>query len=49
MTIKSSGSSLSFGEIVNEFGLPPAKNFGAYRVVQNVGSLENLPLDTRKN
>jgi hypothetical protein len=46
MTIKSSGSSLSFGEIVNEFGLPPGKNFGAYRVVQNVGSLENLPLDT---
>jgi hypothetical protein len=46
MTIKSSGSSLSFGEIVNEFGLPSGKNFGAYKVVQNVGSLENLPLDT---
>jgi hypothetical protein len=45
MTIKSSGSSLSFTDIYNEFGLPPGKNLGAYRVVQNVGSLENLPLD----
>jgi hypothetical protein len=46
MTIKSSGSSLSFGEIVNEFGLPSGRNLGAYRVSQNVGTLTNLPLDT---
>ena len=45
MTIKNSGSSLSFTEIANEFGLPPGKNIGAYRVSQSVGSLSNLPLD----
>jgi hypothetical protein len=46
MAIKSSGSSLSYTEIAAEFGNPTGKNLGAYRVVQNVGSLENLPLDT---
>lgn len=46
MTIKSSGSSLSFSEISNEFGLPSGRNLGAYRVSQNVGTLTNLPLDT---
>ena len=48
MTIKSSGSSLSFTEIYNEFGLPPGKNLGAYRLNGGitVGSLTNLPLDT---
>ena len=46
MTIKNSGSSLSFTEISNEFGQPPGKNIGAYRVSQNVGSLSNLPLDS---
>ena len=45
MTIKASGSSLLFGEIVNEFGLPSGRNLGAYRVSQNVGTLTNLPLD----
>jgi hypothetical protein len=46
MTIKSSGSPLSFSEISNEFGIPSGKNLGAYRVSQNVGTLTNLPLDT---
>jgi hypothetical protein len=46
MTIKSSGSSLSFGEIAVEFGLPSGKNLGAYRVSQTIGSLQNLPLAT---
>lgn len=45
MTIKSSGTSLSFSEIKNEFGLPSGRNIGAYRVSQNIGSLTNLPLD----
>jgi hypothetical protein len=45
MTIKSSGSSLSFSEIATEFGTPPNKNLGAYRVSQNIGSLSSLPLD----
>jgi len=50
MTIKSSGGNpptnpLSFTEISNEFGLPPGKNLGAYRVSQSVGSLSDLPLD----
>lgn len=48
MAIKSSGSSLSFTEIYTEFGLPPGKNLGAYRLNggQTVGTLTNLPLDT---
>jgi len=45
MTIKSSGSSLSFSEIATEFGTPPNKNLGAYRVSQDIGSLSSLPLD----
>ena len=46
MTIKSSGSSLSFTEISNEFGSPPNKNLGAYRVDTNIGSLSELALDS---
>ena len=46
MTIKSSGSSLSFTEISNEFGTPPNKNLGAYRVDANIGSLSELALDS---
>ena len=45
MTIKSSGSSLSFSEIATEFGTPPNKNLGAYLVSQDIGSLSSLPLD----
>jgi len=46
MTIKSSGSTLTFTDIYTEFGLPPERNLGAYRAVsQNVGTLANLPLD----
>jgi hypothetical protein len=45
MTIKASGSSLSYSEIAAEFGSPTGKNLGAYRVSQAVGTL-TLPLDT---
>jgi hypothetical protein len=45
MTIKPSGSPLRFSEIAAEFGIPPGKNLGAYRLSLNVGSLTNLPLD----
>jgi hypothetical protein len=45
MTIKASGSSLSFTDIYSEFGLPPTKNLGAYRISQTVSGL-TLPLDT---
>ena len=45
MTIKSSGSSLSFSEIEAEFGANGSRSLGAYRLTQNVGSLSNLPLD----
>lgn len=52
MAIKSSGSSLSFSEIAVEFGTPPNKNLGAYRVNQVIPShtgytsnLTNLALD----
>ena len=51
MTIKSSGGNpptnpLSFTEISNEFGLPPGKNLGAYRVSETFGALSNQPLDS---
>lgn len=45
MTLQASGP-ISFSQIVNEFGLPPGRNLGAYRSVnENVGTLSNLPLD----
>ena len=46
MTIKSSGSSLSFSEIETEFGANGSRSLGAYRTTQNVGELSNLPLDS---
>ena len=46
MTIKSSGSSLSFSEIEAEFGANGSRSLGAYRLSQSVGSLSNLPLDS---
>jgi hypothetical protein len=46
MALQASGS-ISFSQISNEFGRPPGKNIGAYRLNggQTVGSLANLPLD----
>ena len=48
MTLQSSGR-ITFGQIRNEFGMPPGKNLGAYRVnfsnTQHGGSLSGLPLD----
>ena len=46
MTIKSSGSSLSFSEIEAEFGANGSRSLGSYRTTQNVGQLSNLPLDS---
>ena len=46
MTIKSSGSSLSFSEIESEFGANGSRSLGGYRTTQSVGSLSNLPLDS---
>jgi hypothetical protein len=46
MTIKSSGSSLSFSEIEAEFGANGGRTLGNYRLSQSVGSLSNLPLDS---
>ena len=46
MTIKSSGSSLSFSEIETEFGANGGRTLGNYRLSQSVGSLSNLPLDS---
>jgi hypothetical protein len=45
MALQGSGS-ISFSQITNEFGTPPGRNLGAYRVSQSVGTLSNLPLDT---
>ena len=48
MTLQNSGP-ISFGQIRDEFGLPPGKNLGAYRVnysnTGQGGSLSGLPLD----
>ena len=48
MTLQNSGP-ISFGQIRDEFGLPPGKNLGAYRVSYSNtgqgGSLSGLPLD----
>ena len=48
MALQSSGR-ISFSDIVNEFGQPPGKNIGAYRVSQSVGALSNLGLDNNNN
>jgi hypothetical protein len=45
MALQASGP-ISFSQISNEFGQPPGKNLGAYRISQSVGTLSNLPLDT---
>ena len=49
MTIKASGPSLSFTEIVAEFGNPTDNRVGNYRVTfdntPEGGSFSNLPLD----
>lgn len=44
MALQSSGQ-ISFSNIINEFGQPPGKNLGAYRVTKSVGALSNLGLD----
>lgn len=48
MTLQNSGQ-ISFGQIRDEFGLPPNRNLGAYRVnysnTGEGGSLSGLPLD----
>ena len=47
MTIKSSGSSLAFSEIEDEFGQnTPDRSLGAYRISQTIEELSNLPLDS---
>jgi hypothetical protein len=46
MTIHASGTPIKFSEIAAEFGLPPGRNIGAYRISQTVGTLSNLPLDS---
>lgn len=45
MTLQSTGQ-ITFGNIKDEFGLPPSKNFGAYRVSETHGALTNMPLDS---
>lgn len=44
MALQGSGS-ISFGQISAEFGLPPGKNLGAYRVSETYGSMTNIALD----
>lgn len=50
MALPTSGNSISFLQIKNEFGIPPSFSFGAYRVqwsnTADGGSLSNQPLDT---
>lgn len=42
--LQSSGR-ISFSQIRNEFGTPSGNRIGGYRVNENIGSLNNLPLD----
>ena len=44
MALQGSGS-ISFGQISAEFGMPPGKNLGAYRVSETYGSMVNIALD----
>jgi hypothetical protein len=48
MTIQASGA-LSFSEIAAEFGTPPGRNLGAYRISVTIGGLSNLALDNVYN
>jgi hypothetical protein len=43
MALQASGP-ISFSQIANEFGLPPGRNLGAYRISETIGEL-NRPLD----
>lgn len=45
MALQNSGP-ISFSNIKDEFGLPPNKNLGAYRVSETYGQLSSLPLDS---
>jgi hypothetical protein len=45
MTLPSSGNSISFTQIKNEFGLPPGRNLGSYRIRETYGELTDIPLD----
>ena len=44
MALQGSGT-ISFSQIANEFGLPPGRNIGAYRVSETYGAMTNMPLD----
>ena len=44
MALQASGNPISFSQISNEFGTPPGKNLGAYRISQTIGELTR-PLD----
>ena len=46
MALQSSGNSISFQNIIDEFGENDTKSMGEYRVSQTVGGLLNQPLDT---
>jgi hypothetical protein len=48
MALQASGP-ISFSQISNEFGLSSGKNFGAYRISQTVGGLNNLALDNQNS
>ena len=45
MAIKSSGSSLAFSEIEDEFGQNGERSLGDYRISKTIGELANMPLD----
>ena len=45
MALTASGT-IKYSEIIAEFGTPNSGGLGEYRLSENVGSLNNLPLDT---
>ena len=50
MALQASGQ-IKYSEIIAEFGTPTNTNggIGEYRISENVGTLTNLPLDTRSS
>ena len=45
MAIPNSGQPVKYSEIIAEFGTPNNGGLGEFRISEDVGSLQNLPLD----
>jgi hypothetical protein len=43
--LQNTGQTIRFSDIIREFGLPPNRKLGSFRVSETYGHLSNLPLD----